>query len=177
MSDRRNEIEKALTCYKMNFSKNINEFSDNILTDNDISAFKVELGISELHDDYVWMLKKYGYLDLYGCTILGVNKYKSFVTETMNARMEPYDSLRNEEYGDYALDHDYIVLDHEDGDGETDLVMNVRSGDVFEWEYLVNKYIPFDKYGHSGFLSYLEFRIYSDFDMLNFEYDFPDDWY
>lgn len=177
MNRKREQIEKALACYKTNFGTDINEFSDNIISNNDISVFKAELGIAKLHDDYVWMLKKYGYLDLYGRTILGVNKYKSFVTETINARMSPSDLLRDEDYGNYVLKQDYIVLDHEDGDGETDVVMNVHSGDVFEWEYLVNKYIPFDSYGHSGFLSYLEFRIYSDFDMLHFNFDFSDDWY
>ena len=39
------EIEKALQIYKVKLNKNINEFRDHVITDNDVEFLKSELGL------------------------------------------------------------------------------------------------------------------------------------
>lgn len=136
---------------------NINE----PLSNEKINELLKKLDVKKLPADYVWMLKKYGYISIFGMDVLGYyNVDDNFAVATLNA-----ENGTGEDYvfGN-VLNKDYIVIVHDGGSELTkDVVLNVNNGCVYFWDYQDNIYSAYSNFNSETlFIDFLIDIAYSD---------------
>lgn len=105
-------------------------------------------------------MKNYGILVLWGRYILGyINDDENFLTKKLLARESFWTKKRDLEYGEYTLKNNFIVLNHDEGDGEVDLIMDIISGNVYWWEYRKNNYYSYNPQFLKECNSFIDFLI------------------
>lgn len=129
---------------------NINE----PLSDEKINGLLKKLYVKKLPTDYVWMLKKYGYISIFGTDVLGYyNDDDNFAVATLNA-----ETGTGEDYVfGHVLNKDYIVIVH-DGDSELvrDVVLNINNGCVYFWDYQDDIYSEYSVWNsETSFIDFL----------------------
>lgn len=111
------------------------------MTSDQIEQCMKELNLVKLPDDYVWMLKKYGVLNIGGYDVLGYyNDTNNFLKCTLAAR-----NGSGEDYFGYKLQKNYVVLEHDESSSmNSDIVLNVEDGLVYWWGYDTDEYYDYD---------------------------------
>lgn len=123
------------------------------MSKNDINTYISLLNIKSLPDDYVWMLEKYGILNIGGYDILGhYDATDNFLEYTLAAR-----NATNDDYFEYKLQKDYVVLEHDESSAlDSDIVLNVVNGNVYWWKYDIDEYINYeDPFNELSFIEFL----------------------
>lgn len=139
------------------------------LPDEKINELLKSLYVKRLPADYVWMLKKYGYISIFGMDVLGYyNVDDNFAVATFNA-----ENGIGEDYAfGHVLNKDYIVIVH-DGDSELaqDVILNVNNECVYFWDYQDNIYSSYSNFNsETSFIDFLIDIAYSDLtDLFNID--------
>lgn len=149
-------LTKRNSLFEKVYHRNNDAFFNGIgrMSKDDIRVAMSLLNIKNLPGDYVWMLEEYGILNIGGYDILGhYDDTDNFLEYTLTAR-----NATNEDYFGYKLRKDYIVLEHDESSAlDSDIVLNVITGNVYWWRYDVDKYINYDDPFNE--LSFIEFLI------------------
>lgn len=172
MIEKKEEFKNMLIKYDKIFKNNRIKIGQGPLYKEKINKLLNDLDIKKINSDYYWFLLEYGCLSLNSRFLLGyIDDNDNFVEATFLARMSSKNDIRTIEYGPYTLNKEYIVIDHDNGDGETDLIMNINTGKVY-WE---NNYYDYDPFEIDKCVSFIDFLIDSLLSSVRFNDMDPDD--